>query len=152
MPRYVRYQHKYGYAEKRRVVSVERMFGRTFGGYRKHVERNPGENVWQYDSVEGKAGDKKAILTITYPEFRFQFGFLITRQSASSVLRKIRKLQKLLGERYWGIFQANLSDNGVEFGKFHEIVGPAGGEGRCRVFFTNPYKAADKAGCERCYG
>lgn len=149
LPRYVRYQRKYDYAEKRRVVNVERMFGRTFGDYRRHVGENPGENVWQYDSVEGKAGDKKAILTITYPEFRFQFGFLITKQSASSVLRKVRKLQKLLGERYWGIFQVNLSDNGVEFGRFHEIEGPAGGESRCRVFFTNPYKATDKAGCER---
>ncbi len=149
LPRYVRYQHKYDYAEKRKVVNVGRMFGRTFGDYLKHVAGNPGGNVWQYDSVEGKVGDRKAILTITYPEFRFQFGILIAKQSAPSVLRKIRKLQKLLGERYWGIFQVNLSDNGVEFGRFHEIEGPAGGGSRCRVFFTNPYKATDKAGCER---
>ncbi len=149
LPRYVRYQHKYDYAEKRKVVNVGRMFGRTFGDYLKHVAGNPGGNVWQYDSVEGKVGDRKAILTIAYPEFRFQFGILIAKQSAPSVLRKIRKLQKLLGERYWGIFQVNLSDNGVEFGRFHEIEGPAGGGSRCRVFFTNPYKATDKAGCER---
>ncbi len=149
LPRYVHYQHKYDYAEERKVVNVGRMFGRTFGDYPKHVAGNPGGNVWQYDSVEGKVGDRKAILTIAYPEFRFQFGILIAKQSAPSVLRKIRKLQKLLGERYWGIFQVNLSDNGVEFGRFHEIEGPAGGGSRCRVFFTNPYKATDKAGCER---
>ena len=149
LPRYVRYQHKYDYPEKRRIVNVERMFGRTFSDYLKHMKGHPGENVWQYDSVEGKVTDKKAILTITYPEFRFQFGFLITKQSATSVLRKIRRLQKLLGERFWEIFQVNLSDNGVEFGRFHEIEGPGDGESRCRVFFTNPYKATDKAGCER---
>ena len=37
----------------------------------------PRSQLWQYGSVEGKATGKKAILTITYPEFRFQFGFLI---------------------------------------------------------------------------
>ena len=37
----------------------------------------PRSQLWQCGSVEGKAADKKAILTITYPEFRFQFGFLI---------------------------------------------------------------------------
>ena len=149
LPRYARYQHKYDYAEKRRIVNVGRMFGRTFSDYGKHMKGHPGENVWQYDSVEGKVTDKKAILTITYPEFRFQFGFLITKQSATSVLGKIRRLQKLLGERFWEIFQVNLSDNGVEFARFHEIEGGAGGESRCKTFFTNPYKATDKAGCER---
>ena len=149
LPRYVRFQHKYDYAEKRRIVNVGRMLGRTFGDYGNYVAGNPGANVWQYDSVEGKVGDKKAILTVTYPEFRFQFGFLITKQSATSVLRKIRGLQKLLGERFWEIFQVNLSDNGVEFGRFHEIEDPGDGSSRCRVFFTNPYKATDKAGCER---
>ena len=149
LPRYVRYQHKYDYPEKRKVVNVERMLGRTFGDYLKHVAGNPNENVWQYDSVEGKAGDKKAILTIAYPEFRFQFGFLITKQSASSVLGKIRRLQRLLGERFWEIFQVNLSDNGVEFARFHEIEGAGDGVSRCKTFFTNPYKATDKAGCER---
>lgn len=148
LPRFARFQHKYDCAEKKRIVNVGRMLGRTFGDYLKHVAANPGANVWQYDSVEGKVTDKKAILTVTYPEFRFQFGFLITKQSASSVLGKIRGLQKLLGERFWEIFQVNLSDNGAEFARFHEIEG-AGGESRCKTFFTNPYKATDKAGCER---
>ena len=106
------------------------MLGRTFSDYERRVRENRGENVWQYDSVKGKGGDKKAILTIAYPEFRFQFGFLITKQIASSVLGKRRRLQKLLVERYWEIFQINFCDKRVEFGKFHEIEGPAGGESR----------------------
>ena len=51
LPRYVRYSHKYD--------------------YKKYVESHPDDNIFQYDSVEGKIDDKKAILTITYPEFRF---------------------------------------------------------------------------------
>ena len=148
LPRYVRYSHKYDY-EKKKIVNVERMLGRTFSDYKKCVEDYPNYNVWQYDSVEGKIDDKKAILTITYPEFRFQFGYLITKQNASAVYHKIRTLQRLLAKRYEEIFQINLSDNGPEFGKFHEIEIDRYGHHLCKVFFTNPYKSTDKASCER---
>lgn len=148
LPRYVRYSHKYNY-EKRKIVNVERMFGRTFSDYKKYVEEHQDENIWQYDSVEGKIDDKKAILTITYPEFRFQFGYLISKQNMTSVYKKIRTLQKLLGNRYEEIFQINLSDNGMEFAKFHEIETDENGCFLCKVFFTNPYKSTDKASCER---
>lgn len=148
LPRYVRYRRKYEY-KGRKIVNVARMLGRTFSDYERHVAAHPGENVWQYDSVEGKIGDKKAILTITYPEFRFQFGYLISKQSATSVCRRIRALQKLLGERYGEIFQVNLSDNGIEFSRFHEMEDDEGGKRLCRVFFTSPYRSTDKASCER---
>lgn len=148
LPRYVRYSHKYEYPTKR-IVNVERMLSRTFSDYKEYVEGHPDDNIFQYDSVEGKIGDKKAILTITYPEFRFQFGYLISKQNAASVYRKMRLLQKLLGKRYEEIFQINLSDNGPEFGRFHEIETDRYGHHLCKVFFTNPYKSTDKASCER---
>lgn len=148
LPRYTRYSHKYNY-EKKKIVNVERMLSRTFQDYLKYVEEHPNDNIFQYDSVEGKKEDKKAILTITYPEFRFQFGYLISKQNSNSVYRKLRKLQALLGERYEEIFQINLSDNGPEFAKFHELEINEYGHHLCKVFFTNPYKSTDKASCER---
>ena len=143
LPRYVRYSHKYGYSEKR-PVNVGRMLGRTYSDYRKWVESHPEANLWQYDSVEGKATDKKAILTITYPEFRFQFGYLVAKGNAQPVLRKLRGLRKLLGAEYAEAFGCNLSDNGPEFARFHEIE-----EWGVKAFFTNPYRSTDKAACER---
>lgn len=151
LPKYVRYSHKYDYG-KPKVVNVGRMLGRTFSDYKRHMEENPDSNAWQYDSVEGKTTDKKAILTITYPEFRFQFGYLISKHSAASAYKKIRLLQKLLGARYGEIFEVNLSDNGTEFSRFHEVEFDADGSRICRVFFTNPYKSTDKASCERNHG
>lgn len=38
----------------------------------------------------------------------------------------------------------NLSDNGPEFARFHEIE-----EWGAKAFFTNPYRSTDKASCER---
>ena len=143
LPRYVRFSHKYDYSEKK-PVNVARMLGRTYSDYRRFVESHPEANLWQYDSVEGKATDRKAILTITYPEFRFQFGFLIAKGNARSALGKLSLLRKLLGADYAGIFRCNLSDNGPEFARFHEIE-----EWGVRAFFANPYRSTDKAACER---
>lgn len=143
LPRYVRFRHKYDYSE-RKPVNVGRMLGRTYSDYKKWVEDHPGANLWQYDSVEGKATDRKAILTITYPEFRFQFGYLIAKGNSQSVRKKLRALRKLLGADYKGAFECNLSDNGPEFALFHEIE-----EWGVRAFFTNPYRSTDKASCER---
>ena len=143
LPRYVRFSHKYDHSE-RKPVNVARMLGRTYSDYRRFVESHPEANLWQYDSVEGKAADRKAILTITYPEFRFQFGYLISKGNAQSVLRKLKALSKLLGADYADAFECNLSDNGPEFARFHEIE-----EWGVRAFFTNPYRSTDKASCER---
>ena len=148
LPRYVRFSHKYDY-KKYKIINVERMLGRTFTDYKNYVQTHIKENVWQYDSVEGLISDKKAILTITYPEFRFQFGFLISSHNKTSVYRKIRMLQKLLGYRFSEIFQINLCDNGPEFRKFHELETDENGQHLCKTFFTNPYRSTDKASCER---
>ena len=148
LPRYVRYSHKYEYAKKK-LVNVQRMLGRTYSDYLDYVNDRPYLNVWQYDSVEGKVDDKKAILTITYPETRFQFGYLISKQNSKSVFAKIRKLQKTLDRKYPLIFEVNLSDNGPEFSKFHELENDEYGLPMVKMFFTNPYRSTDKASCER---
>ena len=76
------------------------MLGRTYSDFVNYVKENPQCNVWEYDSVIGKLEDKKAILTITFPDTRFQFGFLITKESSRSVNSKIRNLQSKLGNLY----------------------------------------------------
>ena len=148
LPRYVRYSHKYDYAKKK-IVNVERMLGRTYSDFLNYVKENPDSKVWEYDSVVGKVEDKKAILTITFPDTRFQFGFLITKESSRSVNAKIRNLQSKLGDLFGQIFEVNLSDNGAEFAKFHELETDEYGVVVSKVFFTNPYKATDKPHCER---
>ena len=148
LPRYVRYKHKYDYAKKK-IVNVERMLGRTHSDYLNYVKAYPDLNPWQYDSVEGKIDDRKAILTITLPSTRFQFGYLISKGSARSVVARIRKLQEILGSEYEAIFPINLSDNGPEFARFHELEINELGAVITRMFFTNPYRSTDKAACER---
>ena len=56
--------------------------------------------------------------------------------------------RKIGKEKVKEIFPINLADNGVEFSYFNKIE-EMENEFICRTFFTNPYKATDKAHCER---
>ena len=120
LPSYVRFSRRCDHSEKK-PVNVGRMLGRAYSDCRRFVESHPEANLRQCDSVERKGADGKAILTIAYPEFRFQFGYLISKGNAQSALRKLRLLRNLLGADYAGIFQCNPSDNGPESARFHEI-------------------------------
>ena len=85
LPRYVRYKHKYDYAKKK-IVNVERMLGRTHSDYLNYVKAYPDLSTWQYDSVEGKIDDRKAILTITLPSTRFQFAIWSAREAPGRLI------------------------------------------------------------------
>ncbi len=146
--RFARYRHiqnQYKLEKKNRIANIERLFERTYSDFKKYTKANPDLSVVQFDSVIGKSTDKRAILTITFPKERFQFGRLIYKNNPNSVNRVMRYLHKITGpEKFKEMFAINLADNGVEFLKFHMIENKD-----VRVYFTNPYRSTDKAVCER---
>lgn len=148
LPRYVRFEHKKEYdyrIRESKVANIERMFQRTYTDFLNFTKRNPNLSVVQYDSVIGQIDDKQAILTITFPKERFQFGRLIRKSSPDSVQSVMNWLFKLVGyETAKEMFKVNLADNGIEFSYFHKLE-----QLDVRVYFTNPYRSTDKAACER---
>lgn len=147
LPRYVRFKHaSKDYSIRRnKMANIERMLERTFTDYKKYLKKHPDVSAVQYDSVLGKKTDKKAILTITFPKERFQFGRLIQKGDPMSVIGVMNYLFNIVGyTRAKEIFAINLADNGFEFSNFHLL------EIRdVKVYFTNPYRSTDKASCER---
>jgi len=147
LPRYVRFEHRSQYAVVRenKVANIERMYQRTFTDFTRYTKAHPDLSVVQYDSVIGKIDDKQAILTITFPKERFQFGRIIKKGDPTSVQGVMNWLFVSIGyEKAKEIFAINLADNGVEFSYFHKLE-----QHNVRVYFTNPYRSTDKAGCER---
>jgi len=147
--RYVVYSHSYEKKANCKLKDITVIIGRTFSDYLKYVSKHKSLNRVQYDSVIGKIEDSKAILTITFPKYEFQFGVLINKSDSRSVNKRIKHLFKKLGvEKVKEIFPINLADNGIEFSGFNKIE-EMDGEKVCSTFFTNPYKATDKPHCER---
>lgn len=147
LPRFVRFEHKSQYAivRENRIANIERMYQRTFTDFTRFIKKHSDLSIVQYDSVIGQIDDKKAILTITFPKERFQFGRIIKKGDPDSVQGIMNYLFTLFGyEKAKNIFTINLADNGIEFSYFHKLE-----QYDVRVYFTNPYKSTDKAGCER---
>lgn len=149
--RYVTFRHSYRKSPKElRLRDIRVLVGRTFKDFERKTSSNRRANVAQYDSVIGCVGDRKAVLTVTFPKYGFQFGILIDKGSPDSVRANVRGLFARLGkEEVRRIFPINLADNGVEFSRFDQIETSDDGEKVCCAFFTNPYKATDKPECER---
>lgn len=145
--RYSRFPHK-----KKRLVhddhslkNIERLFKRTYTDLQRYLKNHPEARVVQFDSVIGKREDKYAILTITFPKERFQFGLRILKSDPDSVYGKLHDLFSKLGYRKTkAIFPILLADNGIEFNTFHNLE-----KFDIKVYFTNPYRSTDKAECER---
>lgn len=145
--RYSRFPHK-----KKRLVhddhslkNIERLFKRTYTDLQRYLKNHPEARVVQFDSVIGKREDKYAILTITFPKEKFQFGLRILKLDPESVYGKLHNLFSKLGYRKTKtIFPILLADNGIEFNTFHNLE-----KFDIKVYFTNPYRSTDKAECER---
>lgn len=148
--KYVVFKHEYEKPKKFLLRDISVIIGRTFKDYINFVKTHKTLNKVQYDSVVGKREDIKAILTITFPKYAFQFGILIYKDNPNDVRNKIKALFRKLGdENVKKIFPINLADNGPEFSYFDEIEMSKNDVRICKTFFTNPYKATDKAHCER---
>lgn len=147
LPRYSRFRHpsKEYSIRKNKTAFIERLLERTYTDYLRYIKNHPDVSYVQFDSVIGKTTDKKAILTITFPKERFQFGRLIEKSNPTSVNTCMNCLFSLLGyEKAKEVFAVNLVDNGIEFSSFHFLEMKD-----VRVYFANPYRSTDKASCER---
>jgi IS30 family transposase len=149
--RYVRYKREYKKTvDEMQYRDVKILANRTYKDYLGYIMKHKTENIVQYDSVIGKIFDEKALLTITFPKYNFQFARIIRKGSADSVNTQIRKIFKKLDNRLIkSIFPINLCDNGSEFSHFNQIEFDQNGEQIIKTFFTTPYRATNKSECER---
>ena len=147
LPRYTRFKHKSMYigSNDKALHNVERLYKRTYTDLQRYLKGHPETRVVQFDSVIGKRDDTFAILTITFPKERFQFGKIIKKNDPESVYSKLHHtFNQMSDEQLNLIFPVLLADNGIEFSTFHNLE-----KFNLKVFFTNPYRSTDKAECER---
>lgn len=124
---------------------------RTYEDFLKFKDEHPGFNIVQLDTVHGKKGDKKCVLTIYDVASRIQLGILIENFTANEVKDKISNIRSLIGdEAYSKMFRIMLADNGPEFDEIYNLeIDDETGEKWINIFFTRPYRSGDKGACER---
>ena len=114
LPRAVRFRAKKEYSYKTPPLDINVLYGRTYDDYRKYMEAYPDSKVVQLDSVIGKSGDKKAVLTIYFKNSKLQLGRLYSRRYNNTVeiMRRVYETGLKNGMK---LFDVVLADNGSEF-------------------------------------
>ena len=150
--RYVRFSRRLPSDSRPRgqgVADIRVLIGRTHRDFLERRAARPRECLVQLDSVIGRASDRRALLTITFPKYGFQFGRIIEKGRPGDVVRALKGVfRRLPPDLAREAFQVLLCDNGTEFSRLPDVE-EEGGERVRSVFYATPYRATDKAECER---
>lgn len=147
LPRKVRYRKR----KVKKHVRVDKQchVGRTYEDYLNYMDEHPELPVVEMDSVEGKRGCTKVLLTLYFTEIGFMLAFLRDANTARSVTDIFNRLDALLGrETFEKLFPVILTDRGSEFTDPLSIECDSYGVFRTRVFYCDPQRSDQKGGCE----
>ena len=104
----------------------------------------------EVDTVHGKKGDRKCILSLHRVDLHFQFYILLPDCTTQSVVDALDWLEECCGEHFNEFFGLMLMDRGTEFSDIRGIETSAfyGGQ-RCAVYFADPSRPDQKGACEK---
>lgn len=120
--------------------------GRTYGDF----QNLPAEEQMNAVEMDCVVSDK-AILTLLFRRFNFQFMLYLPAKNQAEVGRALDMLEGLIGARaFKKWFGTILTDRGSEFLDFYVLEKSRKGKGRrCRVFYCDPMKSGQKGRCEK---
>lgn len=107
----------------------------------------------QGDSVEGRAGNRRDVLSLHLVARKFQLYLLKDHGDPAATVHAIDRVERAMGSRgrFAAAFGTLLLDRGVEFDDFGGIEDSClePGERRCRVFYCDAQESNQKSQCER---
>ena len=117
--------------------------------YLAHISKHPGTYTTQLDTVYGKRGDTKVMMTLVIIELHFFYAVIIDRATAESITDAFEYIYGLLGhEDFKRLFGLILTDRGLEFSRPDLIEFSSLGEVRSKVFFCDPLASYQKGAIE----
>ena len=115
------------------------MHNRRFYDYLEYISRHPGRYTTQLDTVYGKRGDTKVIMTLIIIDLHFFYAVVIDRATAESVIDAFEYIYNLSShEDFKKLFSIILTDRGSEFARPDLMETNQHGEVRTKVFYCDP--------------
>ena len=109
------------------------------------MEANPDLPVVEMDTIKGRRGKNKVLLTMIFRNTSFMLIFLMPNGTQKSVLAVFDHLTSLLGlETFRKLFPVILTDNGVEFKDPEALEYSSNGCPRTRLFYCDPQASWQK--------
>lgn len=150
LPRIVKYKKRKNNKRRTRQEREIRV-GRTYDDFIEYTTKNPDLNVVEMDTVEGKQGESKCMLTLYWRKSHFMLIFLLESQTTDEVTKVFEYLQQeLLEDDYKILFPVILTDNGHEFFDVLNIeCNHKTGEQISKVFYCDSHASWQKGGIEK---
>ena len=149
LPRRVRYKLR----KKRRdrnPIRYQYRDRRAYEDFLKFMEAFPEYDVVEMDTVKGKQGSGKCLMTLLFRSSSFMLIFLLQSCAQDEVKKVFDKLYEGLGPVVFKrTFRVILTDNGPEFKDPWSIERAPNGDRRTRVFYCDPYHSNQKGRLEK---
>ena len=126
--------------------------GRTYIDFTELMNSRTEKDVFEMDTVKGKKGQKKVMLTMLLRRNSVMIVFLIPDCTADSVIERLDFLEKGLGKECFSrLFGICLTDNGSEFKVVDKLERSIELEGaiRTNVYFCDPMQSGQKGRLEK---
>jgi len=124
--------------------------GHNYEDFLKYLKEHPETNVVEMDCVEGKKGESRVIMTLTFRNCHLMLMFLLERQDTECVLEVFVWLETVLGkETFQKLFPVILTDGGSEFSAREDMETFSDGSKSTIVFYCDPYCFWQKGVCEK---
>lgn len=148
MPRRVKFKTRYNHGPRAKSFQ-EFVIGRTYIDFSKFVNENPDTNVWEMDTVIGTPGGK-SLLTLLYRKTAFMIAILLDEHTQEAVINALNDICRLIGiELFQKLFNAILTDRGIEFGNPYALECDENGEIKTRIYYCDPYCSWQKGMIEK---
>ena len=119
--------------------------GRNIEDFNSFMKANPDLPIVEMDTVKGRRGKNKVLLTMIFRNTSFMLIFLMPDGTQKSVLAVFDHLTSLLGlETFRKLFPVILTDNGVEFKDPEALEYSSNGCPRTRLFYCDPQASWQK--------
>lgn len=151
LPRRVRYRKRKVKKEPSdKILNGAFRNGRTYKDFERYMENHRDLDVVELDTVLGRQGTKRRLLTMLFRKSHFMLVFLIPDGKQESVIRVLDDLtQKLTLPVFQQYFPVILTDNGSEFKLPDRMEKTVDGEKRTRVFYCDPFISGQKGRLEK---
>lgn len=138
--------------EENSILNQKYRQGRTYQDFLNYIENKSDYEVVEMDTVKGKRGYGKVILTMLLRRNSVMLIFVMPDCKAESVIDRFDFLEKGLGtERFKRLFGTIITDNGSEFKRVDELEQSSITQGitRTSIYYCDPMASGQKGRLEK---
>ena len=150
--RQTRYRHRRKKRSESGILKQKFRQGRSYQDFTSLMENRSERDVFEMDTVKGKQGYGKVLLTMLLRRNSVMIVFIMPDGKAASVVDRFNFLEKGLGrECFKRLFGICLTDNGSEFKAVDELENSIEVKGALRtsVFYCDPMQSGQKGRLEK---